>query len=308
MVTLVDETALMLWAEEGMEKELGNPYPANSIEWSLRSMKEIRALEGKINFSERHPLHVLVDSDRQRVASSCVVSHVWTGRFPPGSLYRLGHGTLIASPGFCCLLVAGRHSLARTACVEMECLGLYGRVPTSRGFLDREPLLSKESLGTYLKGATGSYGVSSARKAMRCALENSRSPMETKTVLMLTLPPKLGGYGLPRPKLNHTILPIPNDYPVSQYATYLVDACWERRRVVYEFNSYSEHLSESSLDSDAMKMNSLGAMGWTARVVTPAQLSGDSLDVLARQLARALGVKARQPTPEKRDELLAELL
>lgn len=308
MVTLVDESALMIWAVEGVEEELGNPCPANSMEWSLRSMKEIKALEGMIDFSEKRPLHVLVDSDRQRVSSSRVVSHVWTGRFPAGSLYRLAPGVLVASPGFCCLLAAGRYGIARAACVEMECLGLYGRVPTPRGFLDRNPLLSKESLGAYLEEAKGSYGVSSARKAMRWALENSRSPMETKTVLALTLPLNLGGYGLPRPELNFTVLRLPEDYSVSQHSMYLVDACWERRKVIYEFNSYSEHLNKAALDNDAMKMNSLGAMGWTARAVTPGQLSGDSLDVLARQLAKALGVKARQPDPKSRDRLLSELL
>lgn len=78
--------------------------------------------------------------------------------------------------------------------------------------------------------------------------------------------------------------------------------------MIYEFNSYSEHLNKAALDNDAMKMNSLGAMGWTARAVTPGQLSGDSLDVLARQLAKALGVKARQPDPKSRDRLLSELL
>lgn len=308
MVTLTDMTALRIWALPGMRERLGNPCYANALDWSFDSMRELNEVEPLLSFSANDPLHVLVSSPCDRPKSDLVVSHVWSGGMPAGALYRLAPGVLLASPEFCCLQVAGRGGMAKTVCVEMECLGLYGRVPGARGFLDRPALLTMGELERWLKEAKGCYGVSNALKALRHALENSRSPMETRAVLVFTLPPEVGGYGLPRPVLNFEIIPLPEDYPISQRPRYVVDACWPQRRTIYEFNSYSDHLSRTSLDNDAMKVNSLKSMGWNVSVVTPAQLSGDALDVLASQLAKDLGVELHRPSSEARDRLLGELL
>ena len=127
-------------------------------------------------------------------------------------------------------------------------------------------------------------------------------------VLALTLPAREGGFGLPRPELNVTIKPRPDEFALSQRSQYEVDACWERQRLVLEYNSYSDHLSRESLDRDAMKGNSLRSLGWKVLVVTRAQLEGDALTVLAYQVARGLGVKRPHPKAEERDRLLDELL
>ena len=147
-----------------------------------------------------------------------------------------------------------------------------------------------------------------ARQALRLALAPSRSPLETKASLLLTLPSRLGGYGLPRPEVNCVIMPRAEDVPLSQFAKYEVDICWPSRKTVVEVDSYQYHSTADQLDRDAKKRNSLKSMGWKVSTVTAGQLSGDALEVLVRQLARDLGVRGHSPSPMKRDWLIDELL
>lgn len=308
MITIVCESALEILSDDAALSRLGDPCQASNLEWSTFSWSDIRELGRYIAFDERRPIHVLVDRPVDRVHSDRVVSHVWSGPIPPGSLYHLVPGVLVASPGFCYLMASGSQSKPRAISIGMECVGLYGRRRDARGFSDRNQLMTKEELAEYLEGAKGCYGCRNAIRFLPYVMERSRSPMETVMVLALTLPAREGGFGLPRPELNVTIKPRPDEFALSQRSQYEVDACWERQRLVLEYNSYSDHLSRESLDRDAMKGNSLRSLGWKVLVVTRAQLEGDALTVLAYQVARGLGVKRPHPKAEERDRLLDELL
>ena len=191
MVTITDITAMEIWAQDGLIDQLGNPYAASGLSWAAESAREVWdcGLDRLgVDGSKKAPVHVLVDSTKSRIQSDRIVSHVWSGRIPAGSLYLLAPGVLIASPAFCCLQIASRASFPRTASVVMECLGLYGKAPVKRGFLDRRALLTPEELTSYLDEAGGLMGAKKVRSALRHALYPTRSPLETKTVLLLTLP------------------------------------------------------------------------------------------------------------------------
>ncbi|MDM8271862.1 DUF559 domain-containing protein [Thermophilibacter provencensis] len=189
----------------------------------------------------------------------------------------------------------------------MECLGTYGKVTSTRGFLDRDSLLTRDELAGYIESARGCRGVKNARRALGLALFPARSPLETKTAIILTLPTKMGGYGLPRPELNSLICFRPEELKLCQAPRYEVDLCWEKQRTIVEVDSYQYHVGTEKLDADAMKRNTLKSLGWKVNSVTSGQLSGDALDVLARQLARDLGVKGKQPPARMRDWLIEEL-
>ena len=310
MVTITDITAMRIWAHEGLLNRVGSPLSGKGLDWTLESVRELRecGLEQLgITLSESDPVHVLVDSAERRARSRVVRSHVWSGRIPAGSFYRIAPGILIASPAFCCLQAAATGSLPYVASVEMECLGLYGRVDDSRGFLDRRPLLSISELEEYLLSARPCRGARSALEALKRCLYPSRSPLETRTALVLTLPRNMGGYGLPRPEMNCVVRPLPEEVPYSQFASYEIDVCWPQRRVAIEVDSYRYHSSRARHNTDAMKRNSLKSMGWKVTSVTDGQLSGDALDVLARQLAKDLAVKSAEPPAGLRDWLLDQI-
>lgn len=307
MVTITDVSAMRIYARGGQDSLM--PLSASGLDWSIGSARELRDCNlGRMGLELREddPVHVLVSGAEKRVRSRGVRCHVWTGRIPSGSLLQLAPGVLVVSPGFCCLQMASYASIPRVASIEMECLGLYGRTSGSRGFLDRGPLLSKEELGAFLDGTAACQGSKKARRALGACLAPARSPLETKVALLLTLPPSLGGYGLPKPEMNCVIRPTPGEFARSQFPLYEVDLCWSSRKVVVEVDSYRYHSEMTSLDRDAKRRNSLTSMGWRVFSVTSGQLSGDTLDVLATQLSHCLGSGGR-PAPERRDWLLEEL-
>ena len=310
MITITDITAMRLWAHEGLLDRLGNPCSAQGLSWSAASAREVwqSGLEELgIRATKADPVHVLVDAPNARLRSERVRSHVWSGRVPAGSLFLLAPGVLITSPAFCCLLAGARASLPRVAARVMECLGRYGTSEGPRGFLDRRPLITRDELLSYLDGARSCPGANKVRRALKRSIDPTRSPLETRVALTLTLPARLGGYGLPLPEANYVIVPSARDVSVSQFARYEVDLCWPSRRTLVEVDSYQFHLGPEQLDADAKKRNSLKSMGWKVTSVTSGQLAGDALEVLARQLARDLGTRLSEPSPERRDWLVSEL-
>ena len=308
MITITDVSAMRIYAQEGVLDSLGMPLSPSGLDWSVSSAREFHSCIERLGLDSREndPVHVLVSGAERRIRTKGVMCHVWGGRIPAGSLFQLAPGVLIVSPGFCCLQMASYASIPRVAAIEMECLGLYGRVPGPRGFLDRRPLLSKRELEAFLCGTSSCQGSKKARQALRRCLAPTRSPLETKVALLLTLPPRLGGYGLPKPETNYVIRPSPEEFAHSQFPLYEVDLCWPKRRLVVEVDSYRYHSGVSRLDRDAKRRNSLTSMGWRVFSVTAGQLSGDALDVLAGQLSGCLG-SGGMPTADRRDWLLSEL-
>ena len=68
------------------------------------------------------------------------------------------------------------------------------------------------------------------------------------------------------------------------------------------------HRVLAGIDMSDAVMLAAKALGWKVSSVTEGQLSGDALDVLARQLGRDLGMEVRMPPPERRDWLLGQIL
>ena len=314
MVTLTDISALEKMAADGLLKGLGQPVRGDALPWSLGSMRQLPAdeLVGLgIPASVETPLHALVDCARARVRSKRLVSHVWSGPLPDRSLYRLSDGVLLASPGLVLAQMATRLDVPRLVAVAMELCGMYGRVRRlGRGFLDRSPLASPASLGSYLAQLPGHLGVEKARRAADLAFVGSRSPLETSFSLMLSLPTAYGGCGFDPPELNHRIDPASELRPYCSQAWYEADVCWPDRGVICEVNSRQNHLTPEAQDHDAAKAGALEAMGWRVHSVTRLR-DTPSRESLLSQIARSLGCEAPEGAPgavRARGELARRLL
>lgn len=308
MMTLADISAMRVWA---MNPKVERDQSISvALDWSDSTSAEmLAALKEELGIAPTRgdPVHVLVGDAANRPRGEWVQSHTWSGNLPPGSLIRLVPEISVISPELCFLQMAGRRSIPEIAAIGMELTGKYGRVPTARGFLDREPVTSINQLRAFLDQAVGMYGAKRARRALTWVLPNSRSPMETALALTLTLPRRYGGYGLPRPELNYRVVRPPEFLMLSQSPWYELDICWPKKKVSTEYDSYENHMSMAALDHDSMKFNSLMCMDWRVYSATKGQMSGTSLDILANQLAMALGVHPQPPKPELRDSLVSAL-
>jgi len=161
------------------------------------------------------------------------------------------------------------------------------------------PLTSKKKLTAFSARMEGWIGHKQALKALRFVMDDSASPMETVLVMLLTLPYRLGGYGLPMPELNGSIYPKKRVSHFAGKSFYRGDLLWRDAGVVAEYNSDAEHASQNRIAMDAIRRNDLSLCGIFEVTVTSRQIKSMELfDKVARQIAARIGKELRYKEPE----------
>lgn len=179
---------------------------------------------------------------------------------------------------------------------------------------DTRPILSLESFDEYLSQMPKSSGIERGRTVATMALPNAASPMETALALVLTLPVSMGGFGLPRPRLNWEVPIEPTDRGLCSQSTIFADMAWPERRVIVEYYGWDNHFAAGpkKVAEDLARANSLTALGWTVLQVTFEQIKSPAgMTLLARQVQVALDAATPKPTELElvwRSRLLAQLL
>ena len=130
--------------------------------------------------------------------------------------------------------------------------------------------------------------------------------METAVQLLLCMPTRLGGYGLPMPQAN-VRLAVPVDLRrMAGRSEVVPDLVWPSARVVVEYDSDQNHVGAERIASDARRRSALLGMGFDVVTITNAQVrSVSEFDQLARMLAGLLGKRlsiTRADFARKRDQ------
>lgn len=197
--------------------------------------------------------------------------------------------------------------MARATQVMCDFMGTYRYVPASPGdesdrpdmVFNTKPIVRPDALESYLDEMGSVWGVRRARRVAKLAFAGAASPMETAIALMLSMPTGMGGFGLPRPRLNWEV---PLDGSLGSLMSQdriVADLSWEREKVAIEYYGWDEHFAQGprKVAADLARANSLASQGWRVlhasfeQVRTPAGMA-----LLARQVASALGTTLPQPT------------
>lgn len=199
--------------------------------------------------------------------------------------------------------------------IACEFAGTYRlAVGSKEGRYHAPRLMTVSDLRSFAEDDSGRFIAGRLRKVADIAFDNSASPRETALALMLTMPPELGGFGLPKPRLN-----VPVD--VSEVRGSLADRdavtpdmLWAEQRVALEYDSAEFHGQSTTrrLAEDALRSNILTAMGYAVLRVTPGSVvTLAQIERLARQVACCLGVTLQRPTEMqevRRRKAFAELM
>ena len=239
------------------------------------------------------PIHVLVERPDQRHFSTLLCSHVLPGNLPAKSFVRLADHLFVVSPECCFLMAAHLKSLSELVCMANDLCATYRRDDlTALGQSSRMQLTTTAKLSEYLEHAANIKGLKQAKQAVRYAVDCSNSPMESKLAVMVCLPMVLGGFGLPKPYMNHVI-----GLPLGA-ATFLghdsccVDMLWEQQRVILEYDSNLTHLSRDQHHYDKKRATALSMAGYTVISVTADHLSShSSINKLCLDLRKVLGIR-----------------
>lgn len=174
-----------------------------------------------------------------------------------------------------------------------ELCGAYAFALDGKLLRRREPLAAKSEFVCACAWFSGRPGVARVRRLLPFLVDGARSPMEARLVLLLCLPVRLGGYGLPWPQLNVS-LSVPSTDAVSDNEPIAPDLYWARSRFAIEYDSWTHHSSDASFGTDSIRRNALSLAGVTAvSVTTPQVLDARHMDAVARVVARHVGVRLR---------------
>lgn len=242
------------------------------------------------------PVHLMVPSPELRISRRLYAYTVHAHSLPSRVFCRLSENACVASPELCLIQSATAFSLARLLELVMELCGKYALIPgVQRGFASHEcQLTSQSAIRAILQEVSGMRGADKLARILRYAQDGSRSPMETREYLLLCLPKRYGGYGLPEPQLNYRIDLNPEERHVSRRRYFECDMCWPRQMVVVEYDGHDDHESRKDRSRDAVKRNLLLARGYSVFTVTGGEIGRVlAFERIARDIATALGYRMR---------------
>lgn len=277
---------------------------------SAREVRELRT--GAIVFTS-DPTHLLVPGKRAAATIRSASCHVRSDALPGGSFVRVSDGLLLCSPELCFLQMASRVSFLQLVKLGHELCALYTLQPDGRAGYERVlPPTTVRALEAYLRRCEGMAGCSVASKALRYIAVASGSPMETALAIVLCLPLRLGGYGLPLPRMNYRIEARRGSRGTSDKRYYLCDLFWPEANVAIEYDSDLEHTGSARIAEDAQRRNDLTALGITTITATRGQvMDAEKLSRIAHQVGAMLNVRIRDErgwNPRERAQLLRSLV
>ena len=160
-------------------------------------------------------------------------------------------------------------------------------------------LSSVKKLSAFVERMKGFPGHAKATKALPYILGNSGSPMETALVMLLTLPYRFGGFGLPAPELNSTVRPLKSAKRSSSKKFYRCDLFWPDYDLAVEYDSDAEHTGSLRIAEDSKRRNTISSLGILMIIVTKQQIYSDlEFEKVAMLLASNLGRQLRYQKKE----------
>lgn len=300
---------ILLWGSRP-RTGLTNPKPIVLAKQSFRQAEVLNTRVVSI-LGSGYPIDVCVGTPQSSHFTTRIVPHVLQGKLPVGSFITVDGESSIASPELCALQACQSGDLITRLELLMELCGTYS-LPTNglgSAVFGIEAATTSKSINRYLRHCKGRRGHAQITQALPFVLDNSDSPRETEVALVITLPPRYGGYGFTKPKLNHVIAvsSIGGQFTTAPY--YVVDELWEELKVIVEYDSDTYHLwkegghgialNEEKVRKDRQRHEALEAMGYTVITITSDHTRDyEAFDRKMHQLAKALGGRLRKPSME----------
>lgn len=244
---------------------------------------------------------VLVGKPSARRCNPSTSVQLISADIPVGSFYRIRRDLYACSPGLCFLLAASKLPFRALMTLGFELCGSYSLFNSSMNGIKHAPLSSVEELSTYLAQFRYAHGLTRARRALTYIRNGSASPRETDLFMMLCLPPRLGGFGLPEAKLNEILDVKKRARVATGLAAITPDLCWKEKRVALEYESTESHgayvapaelrlMNQRKLASDSERRRTYEAMQMTVLTVTNGEfIHYQDVERIAKLLARRLG-------------------
>lgn len=296
-------TSRALRLEECLDRTVTSDIPPYK-HWWHQEMEDLRQL---LAIDMRHPLHIHVPCERQRVRSQLVESDILSTVLPRHSFLlavMTSDGTSVRIDSGALSLVQFAHDLqqaerqgrldrrqSRAMLIDfgMELCGSYSRCDgesTCHFFLP--PLTTADELQRWSAEARGLRGLTLARYGSRCIMNGSASPMETLHAIMLSSPPELGGLGLGEPLLNMPLCLDDTDRGLMSRRSMRPDLFFPDLGIAIEHQGRS-HRSAAQYMEDASRSQMYAALGISVLATSAQDVRGpEAYERFLRRLVRCI--------------------
>ena len=311
-IFLSHQTACKYWIHHGLHQTL----KTRSVPMPIDVQSSIALADARrfvVELGDNEPLHASVADKRNKHLLKSAVLHERTVPYPDWSFRKISRDMFVACPELCFLEAAQLLSRSALILYGMELCGTYARTGATESPRYKRPALTSVSkIAAYLDKSKGVHGVREARAALKYVMDGSASARESVLAVMMALPTKLGGFGLPKPELNYGIeVDAPNKVSVGGRLILHGDIVWRDANLVVEYDG-AQHGVEDNHVADKQRDHLLLDAGFEVVRFTDKSLrSGIELTRLARTINRKAHLRRSRDSLEwstSRAATLDELL
>ena len=293
-LVLTGNTAIEFW--RGHDLSETGLYPHARFESMSPSRSEMHLADALTRIgADPDSICLLVDDENLRHRRSGRSFVICSHPLPIGFLRIVDKGLLVSSPEMCFMQIAASQGVIEAIRYGTEICGTYANATRSaKTRYGRKKLSDSETLNSLIAAGTGLHGVKRARTAARYVTEGSASPLETATELLLCLPQRLGGFGLPVPEFNVSFGLDELETVISGKREFRCDLYWRDYDLALEYQSDAFHSNVRSLHEDAHRNNVLTSRGLTIIQFTWETLRDPArLEYTARMMQSHMGLRIR---------------
>ena len=293
-IVIADESALHLYLHiDGLQQINAHVAQINPLLNCASTSEEL------LSFNPQHPLYggepisILVCDPVSRRTNSRVRSRCCSYDFPRRSFVKIAGGPYVVAPELAFVRAGCFMSEAELIALGTNlCARYYVNLKTGKTIERSAFLTTPDKLRRYVAKVSSMRGSAKAERALKWVLANSASPAETQMTLILTLPYRLGGFGLPLKEMNFDVK-AGRLSRIAEQSDFSIDLANHDMRIGCEYDGHDYHLDASA---DKRRRNALAALDWTIFPIDKHVLgSALATEQLALELASRMKVRVRRP-------------
>ena len=215
---------------------------------------------------------------------------------PQGSIMQIGSGLYVISPELCVLRLATQLPRLEFLHAFASLLGIYSfSIQNRQDLFERKPILTKADMQQYLKTTEGFPGHRIAQRALKWVTEHTASPRETTMALVLRLPSRSGGHGLPEFEANRKVSLSDEAAPLTTKTYVIADIAWYKDGLFLEYNSSKHHDNEEQMEFDFEKITAMQRDRKTVIPISTRQFNSyEAFESIVNGIRKRLGSDGRK--------------
>lgn len=249
-----------------------------------------------------YPIVFMVAERKSFIYSSRIKTVLRPQNLTQSSFSNINENIIIATPEYCFLTLAKNTPFEELVEIANNLCSRY-LIDENKEYgqctMD-EHVCNTTLIRKYLTGVKNYKGLKKAILAVKYAVDNSNSPMESKLAVIICIPKVRGGYGLPKMKMNYYIKLSEEGAKLVGCEWLMVDMVWLNEKVIVEYDSDEAHLDSNQHSFDMARINALNQSGYRVITITKKDLrSVRNLDAVMEVLRMALHLRNNKKELEK---------